>query len=133
MATAAQFASTPVIGSGLLTTADTSLTSPSTVQTIIPAGANGTRIDNIEIIGVANTVAGIVNLFLYNGTTYSLWTQIPVVANTVSTTALSWRIAMSSVSEPLILPISLPNTWSLRATTTVSQSGIRVIAYGGNY
>ena len=54
MSTTAQYASTPKFGSATLTTADTSLTAPSTVGTIVTAGASGTRIDYIEIQGVAS-------------------------------------------------------------------------------
>jgi diphthamide biosynthesis methyltransferase len=76
MSTTAQYASTPVFGAALLTTADTSLTAPTTVGTVLTAGSNGTRIDYIDIQGVANTVAGIVNLFIYDGTNYHLCQKI---------------------------------------------------------
>ena len=73
MATSAQYASTPVFGSANLTTADTSLTAPTTFGTILTAGASGTRIDYIDIQGVATTVAGLINLFVFDGTNYILW------------------------------------------------------------
>jgi hypothetical protein len=60
MAANAQYAATPRVGSALLTTADTSLTAPSTVGTVLAAGASGTRIDYIDIQGVATTAAGII-------------------------------------------------------------------------
>jgi hypothetical protein len=41
MATSAQYASTPVFGSATLSTADTSLTAPTTVGTVLTAGASG--------------------------------------------------------------------------------------------
>jgi len=86
MSTSAQYASTPKVGSANLTTADTSLTAPTTVSTILTAGASGTRIDYIEVQGVATTVAGLVNLFIYDGTNYILWQQVPVNVVTSSTT-----------------------------------------------
>jgi len=60
MAANAQYAATPRVGSALLTTADTSLTAPSTVGTVLAAGSSGTRIDYIDIQGVATTAAGII-------------------------------------------------------------------------
>lgn len=133
MSTSAQYASTPVFGAALLTTADTSLTAPTTVGTVLTAGSNGTRIDYIDIQGVANTVAGIVNLFIYDGTTYHLWQQIPIVAVTSSTTATAFSTTTSTNNTPNVMPMIIPTGYSLRATTTIAQTGVKVIAYGGNF
>ena len=133
MSTSAQYASTPKFGSATLTTADTSLTAPSTVGTIVTAGASGTRIDYIDIQGVATTVAGLINLFVYDGTTYVLWQQVPVIAVTSSTTAPAFAAYLSSNGNANIMPLTLPTGYSLRAATSVSQTGIRVTAYGGDF
>lgn len=133
MSTSAQYASTPKFGSATLTTADTSLTAPTTVGTIVSAGASGTRIDYIDIQGVATTVAGIINLFVYDGTNYILWNQVPVIAITSSTTSPSFSAFLSSNSNANIMPLTLPTGYSLRATTSVAQTGIRVTAYGGDF
>lgn len=133
MAASAQYAATPKVGSALLTTADTSLTAPTTVGTVITAGASGTRIDYIDVQGVATTSAGIVNLFVFDGTTYSLWAQVPVIAVTSSTTAPAFQATLSSNVNANQLPLVLPTGWSLRATTSVAQTGIRVIALGGDF
>jgi len=133
MSTSAQYASTPKFGSATLTTADTSLTAPTTVGTIVSAGASGTRIDYIEVQGVATTVAGLINLFIYDGTNYILWNQVPVIAITSSTTAPAFVANLSSNSNSNVMPLTLPTGYSLRATTTVAQTGIRVNAYGGDF
>lgn len=133
MSTSAQYASTPKIGSALLTTADTSLTAPTTVGTVLTAGASGSRIDYIDIQGVATTVASNVNLFIYDGTNYILYAQVPVLAITSSTTAVAFNSAVSSNTNPNLLPINLPTGYSLRATTSVTQTGVRVTALGGDY
>lgn len=133
MAASAQYAAIPKVGSALLTTADTSLTAPTTVGTVITAGASGSRIDYIDVQGVATTVTGLINLFLYDGTTYSLWAQVPVIAITSSTTAPAFQATLSSNVNANLLPLILPTGWSLRATTTVLQTGIRVIAFGGDF
>lgn len=133
MSTTAQYASTPKVGVALLTTADTSLTAPTTVGTVLSAGASGTRIDYIEVMGVATTVASLINLFIYDGTTYSLWQQIPVQAITTSTTTPSYAAVLSSNSNANVMPLTLPTGYSLRATTTVTQTGVKVIAYGGDF
>lgn len=133
MATSAQYASTPKIGSALLTTADTSLTAPTTVGTVFTAGASGSRIDYIDIQGVATTSAGIVNLFIFDGTNYFLYIQVPVIPITSSTTAVAFSSVLSSNGNANILPINLPTGFSLRATTSTAQTGIRVTASGGDY
>jgi len=134
MATTAQYASTPVFGSASVDTAETSLTSPTNVQTVLTAGTNGSRIDYIEIIGTGNTAAGLINLFVYDGSTYFLWTQIPVYAITTSATIPSYRSGISSNATPDIMPLTLPNGYSLRATVTTAQSGaVRVNVYGGDF
>lgn len=133
MATSAQYAATPRIGSATLTTADTSLTAPTTVGTVLTAGASGTRIDYIDIQGVDTTSAGLVNLFIYDGANYILWAQVPVIAVTSSTTAPAFQATMSSNVNANIMPLILPNGYSLRATTSVSQTGVRVTAQGGDF
>jgi hypothetical protein len=133
MSTSAQYASTPKFGSATLTTADTSLTAPSTVGTIVTAGASGTRIDYIDIQGVATTVAGLINLFVYDGSTYVLWQQVPVFAVTSSTTVPAFAAILSSNSNANIMPLTLPTGYSLRAATSVAQTGVRVTAYGGDF
>ena len=133
MSTSAQYASTPKFGSATLTTADTSLTAPTTVGTIVTAGASGTRIDYIDIQGVATTVAGLINLFVYDGTTYVLWQQVPVIAITSSTTAPAFTAYLSSNSNSNIMPLTLPTGHSLRAAASVAQTGVRVTAYGGDF
>jgi hypothetical protein len=133
MSTTAQYAITPVFGSALLTTADTSLTAPTTIGTILTAGASGTLIDFIEVQGVATSVAGIVNLFIYDGTTYSLWQQIPINAVTSSTTAVAFNSVTSTNNSPNVMPMIIPTGYSLRASTTIAQTGLKVIAYGGNF
>jgi hypothetical protein len=133
MTTSAQYASIPKVGSALLTTADTSLTAPTTVGTVLTAGASGSRIDYIRIQGVANTVAGLVNLFIFDGTNYFLWQQIPIQAITSSTTVPAFTTNLSSNSDANIMPLNIPSGFSLRATTTTAQTGVRVIAYGGDF
>jgi hypothetical protein len=133
MATSAQYAATPRVGSANLTTQDTSLTAPTTVSTILTAGASGTRIDYIDVQGVATTVAGLINLFIYDGTNYILWAQVPVIAVTSSTTAPAFQSTLSSNVNANLMPLIIPTGYSLRATTSVAQTGVRVTAMGGDF
>lgn len=133
MGTSAQYAAVPRVGSANLTTADTSLTAPTTVGTILTAGSSGTRIDYIDIQAVATTTASIINLFIFDGTNYILWTQVPVIAVTSSTTAPAFQATLSSNVNANLMPLILPTGYSLRAAVTVTQSGVRVTAQGGDF
>jgi len=131
MATAPAFASTPVAWSGLVpATLDASLTAPTNVTTLGTSTAGGTKIDEITCQGVGTTVAGVVNIFLHDGSTYHLYDQFLVPAVTSSTTAKAWQ------SRRLYANLVLPNgSWSLRATVTVAGdvSLVKVTAVGGQF
>lgn len=129
MASSPAFASTPSLGSASLGGFDTSLTAPSTVSTIVTGGSSGTKINEIVIQGTGTTVAGVVNIFVYDGS-YSLIDQVLVSAVTSSTTAVAFRAVRQYAN--LVLPSS---SWTLRATHTVTGNDtnkLRVSAFGGN-
>ena len=134
MSTTAQYATTPNPGTpGILTTADTSWTAPTTFATIITAGASGSRIDNIDVVGVANTAAGIVNLFLYDGSTAHRITGVNLMGVTAGTTASPEEYHLGVYSNPLLFPIILKTGWTIRASVTTAQTGVKVIARGGDF
>ena len=131
MATTPAFAATTITWSGLVpATLDTSLTAPTNVTTLGTAGASGSQINEIVCQGVGTTVAGVVNIFLYDGSTYHLYDQFLVTAVTSSTTAVAWRATRQYAN--LWLP---SNSWSLRCTVTTSgnQSMVKVTATGGSF
>lgn len=129
MATAPAYAATPVIWAGLVPgTADTSWTSPSNVTTLGSAGANGTKITQVDVEPVGTVVAGVVNVFLYDGSAYHLLESVTIAAATLSTTAAPSKQTFKYDS------LVLPNGWSLRATNTVAGnvSLVTVTAYGAS-
>lgn len=134
MALNAQYASTPVIsGVVLAATADTSLINPTTsVGTVMTGATNGTRISKIAIKGVGTTAAGVVRLFIYNGTTYYLIHEVLVPVVTSSNTANAYASILAETTNIDLLPIVLPsNTYSLRATTSVAQA-FAITAFGAS-
>ena len=129
-ATSPAFAAPPNVGAGLVpATLDTSLTAPTNTTTVFTAGASGSKVDQVQCIGVGTTVAGIVNLFLYRSSTYYLIDQFAVTAVTSSTTAVAY--ALTHTYENLVLIASD----QLRVTNTVAgnQSLIEVVAFGGDF
>jgi len=126
MATSPQFAVTPRIGAVSIATADASYTAPSSVGTLITGAATGTRIAEIVVKNAATSAAAIVRIFLYDGTTYWHFDEITIAAATGSSTVQQSRV--STTYNNLILPSS---SWSLRVTTSVSQT-THVIALGAD-
>lgn len=129
MATAPAYAATPVIWSGLVPgTADTSWTAPTNQTTLGSAGASGTKITQVDVIPAGTVVAGLVNVFLYDGSAYHLLESVAIAAYTSSTTAAPPK--QSFYYDNLVLP----SGWSLRCTVTVSGdvSLVTVNAYGAS-
>lgn len=131
MASAAAFAATAVLGSGLIpATADTSLTAPTNTTTILTGASTGTKIEELIFQGVGTTVAGVIPVFLHDGTTHNLFDQILVAAVTSSTTAVAFRARRQY--QNLILPST---SWTLRVSGTVAgnQSLVKVTAMGASF
>lgn len=116
MASAPAYAATPVAWCGLVPgTADSSFTAPTNVTTLGTAGASGTKITQIDVIPVGTVVAGLVNVFAYDGSTYHLVESVLIAAATVNTT--TQPVKQSFYYDNVTLP---SNSWSLRCTTTVA-------------
>lgn len=134
MATAPTFAATPKAWAGTVpATLDTSNTAPTNVTTIVTAGASGSKIEEIRIVQVASTTgSGILNIFLYDGSTYHLFEPVSTPAVTLSTTVPNPadQIFIGNYSNLVI-----PSGWSLRVAVTVAtaQSAFKVLAFGGDF
>lgn len=130
MAATPSFAATVAVGAGLIPgTADTSLTAPTNVTTILSGGSSGTAVHELTFQAVGTTVAGVVNVFLYDGSTYHLKDQVPISPVTSSTTAVAWRTRRQYES------MFVKSGWSLRVSQTVAGnvSLVKVIADAGDY
>ena len=129
MAAAPSYAVTPVAWTGLVpSTNDTSWTAPTHVTTLGAAGANGTKITQVDVIDAGTESAGLVNLFLFDGTAYHLHESVTIAAATPSTTVAPLK--QSLYYDNLVLPTG----WSLVCTTTVvaDESLITVNAFGAS-
>ena len=134
MATSPAYAATVDSGAVLLGAVETSTQTPTTTSTVVSAGANGTKIEEIVVEAsqtslVASTVAGLVYIFLYDGSTYHLFDTIAVTAVTASATVAPFRL--SKVYNNLVLK----NGWSLRASQSIAGNAsiLKCHALGGDY
>lgn len=128
MATAPAYAATP--GSevtAIPASANTARDGTGTLVTILTAGASGTRIERVKIKATGTTTAGMIRLFVHNGTAAFLLDEIPVLAITPSATVESFEgeIVYGS-SSPLILP----SGFTLRATTHVAEAFHAIVIAG---
>lgn len=133
MAASPSYAATPVAWTGLVPgTASASWTAPATVTTLGTAtsanSSTGTKITQVDVIPAGTTIAGLVNLFLYDGTVYHLHESVTIAAATPSTTVPP--VKSSLYYDNLVIPAG----WSLVCATTVSGNAslIEVNAYGAS-
>jgi hypothetical protein len=135
MATSPGYAATVNNGAQLLGSAETDLQAPAQTSTVLTAGASGTKIEEIVVQAsksgslVATTVAGLVYIFLYDGSNYRLFDTIAVTAITASTTVAPFRL--SKTYNNLVLK----SGWSLRASQSIAGNASILVcsAFGGDY
>ena len=127
MSVSANYAATPRAASGQVLTANTNRDGTGTIATIFTAGSSGSRIDEIRIIATGTTTAGMVRLFLHDGTTARLWTEVPVTAATPSGTVQAFNTTLTN--QALILP----SGWSLRASTNNSETFNVIVDRAGDF
>lgn len=92
--------------------ANTARDGTGTIVTIFTAGADGSWIHDIEIVATGTTTAGVVRLFIHDGSNARLWKEVLVSAITPSTTVEVFR----AIFTPRI-PKRLPSGYSMRAST----------------
>ena len=127
MATAAQYAATPRTAVAQVTTANTNRNGTGTIATVFTAGGSGSRIDDISIVATGTTTAGVVRLFVNDGTTSYLWQEILVSAITPSTTVQVFNYTL--LNQALILG----NNYSLRASTNNSETFNIIVTRAGDF
>jgi hypothetical protein len=112
MASSPAFAPTPRIGSAAISAANTNRDGSGTVVTVITGVAAGTKINEIDIQATVTTTAGMVRLFLYDGSNYRPLMEVPVSAVTVSASVSAF--SASRFFDHLVLPSA---SWSIVAST----------------
>lgn len=127
MSVQANFATTPRAAVGVLSAANTNRDGTGTLVTIMAAGASGSRIDDITIIGTGTVTAGVVRLFLHDGTSARLLREALVTATTPSATVEAFTLRLSN------LGICIPTGWSLRASTHNAEGFNVLVTRAGDF
>lgn len=127
MATTAQYAATARTATISVSTANTNRNGTGTIATVFTAGSSGSRIDDIFIVATGTTTAGVVRLFINDGTTSWLWQEILVPAITPSTTVQVFSATL--LNQALILA----STYSLRASTNNAETFNILVTRAGDF
>jgi hypothetical protein len=126
MASAPIFAGTPKQGSATISSADTSYSAPATTATIMSGGTSGSRIERARVCATGTTAAGVVNLWIFDGTNYRLIRSLLVTA---STTVAPWGTDGAGLVT-FEGGLMIPNGYSLRISTTIAQGFHATADYG---
>lgn len=131
MAMTPEYSAVPNTGIASVTTANTNRDGTGTIETVLTAGASGSRIEKISIKATATVSAGMIRFYVHDGTTSQIIAEIAVTATTASSTVPSFEHTMTQDTVDY-LPLTLPTGYSLRASTQLSES-FKVIAQGGDF
>lgn len=121
------YAAIPSTAAAQISAANTARDGTGTLVTVETAGASGTRIDDITIIATGTTTAGMVRLFLHDGTTARLWREVPVSAITPSATVQTFSSSLNN------LALVLQSGWSLRASTHNAETFNVLVTRAGDF
>lgn len=127
MATSAQYAATVRGASAALSVANTNRNGTGTIVSVFTAGASGSRIDDIYIVANATTTAGVIRLFISDGTNIRLWQEILVSAVTPSTTQAVWSASL--LNQALVIP----SGYSLQASTNNAETFSVFVTRAGDF
>jgi hypothetical protein len=107
--------------------ADNTWTAPSNAVTLLVGVSAGTKVRQLVAQGIGVTLAGMVNIGIYNGSVYRLVDQFKFLGVSGSTTASAERYFKQY--EHLILPDA---SHSLVAWSMVASQLVVVHAFGGD-
>lgn len=120
---------TPLTGVANISSAVTGLTVSGVagLTQVVAAGADGSRIDAINVQATQTTTAGMVRIWIYSGSgNAQLFEEIPVAAITPSGSSQAYTV--TRYYQTLVLP----SGYSLYASTNNAEA-FNVRAFGGSY
>lgn len=125
------FPNVPIVGianvsGATAVTTRTPITGTTGLVQLTTTSTNGTRIDAITVKATGTSVAGLLDIWIYNGTTSFLYDEIAYAAVTANTTVVS------NVATQTYTTLTLPPTYQLYVSQQV-QSNCAVFAFGGQY
>lgn len=128
MAASPVFIGSPQTWQAALSTANTNRDGTGTIVDVVTGGASGSRVDSVRVQAISTTTAGVIRLYVYDGTNTYLIREIIITPITPGTGTEAWS---ADVAFPggIVLPSA---SWKLRASTHNTEN-FRVFAQGGNF
>jgi len=131
MADTPAFVRTPRCEVAQVSAANTNRDGTGTIVSVFTAGASGSRIRRIATKATGTTTAGMVRIYLYDGSNARLFHEFAVTAATPSGTVKSFEEGIIEAVNLDKLPLNLATGWSVRASTHNAET-FNVIVEGGD-
>lgn len=135
MSVNANFAATPKVGLGQVSVANANRDGTGTLATIFSGGASGSIVDKVTATATGTTTAGMIRLYLHDGTNARLVYEMTVDAITPSATTAAWTETAPVFEQGggnSVFPLLVPNGHSLRASTEKGET-FNICAQGGDF
>jgi hypothetical protein len=115
-------------------TARTAIVGTTGLSLCYTAGANGSRIDTIILQATGTTLAGLIDFWIYDGTTSRLiYEAVVTVVTPNTTTTVGFNMAIATTLFNGGIPLTIPTTYALYCSSQVASQLIGVVTNGGNY
>ncbi len=129
MSASIAFANVPIAPPVLISAANTNRDGTGTMPTIVTAGASGTWVKFMRFKATGATTAGMIRVYIYNGTSNFLAWEVPVsVVASPGATIPAWEGELHFDGEKGIF---IPTTYLIKAAPHNAEN-FNVIAFGGN-
>lgn len=122
------FVGTDKVGMAQVTTANANRDGTGALVDVFVPGANGGQVDKIEIEAVGVTTAGMIRLYISDGTNHRLWKEVDVTAVAAPGATVKTFTAIVEPSGGM----KLQTGYKLRASTEKTET-FNIIATGGDY
>jgi hypothetical protein len=127
MASAPVYLGSPQTWQAALSAANTNRDGTGTIIDVVTGGSSGSRLDKVRVVASGTTTAGVVRLYVYDGTNTYLVKEILVTA---ATPGVAQEVFWAEWdADGLVLPT---NAWKLRASTNNAEA-FKVFVKGGNF
>lgn len=123
----AQYASTVNNAQAVISASNTNRDGTGTIVDVLTGATNGTRIDDLSILATGATTAGMIRLYISDGTNTRLWKEISVQVNTPSGTNQTWSYYLMD------LGLILESGWKLRASTHNAETFHIIVTRAGDF
>lgn len=121
------FVVTPRVYQVVIATANTSLTGSGTIGTLLTGSTNGDLVELINIKANVTTTAGMIRIFISNGSAFELYDEVSVSAATPSGTVKAFQ-AQYIPTRPLVIQSGF-----ILGIATNNAEEFVITAHGGSY